>query len=76
MTHDNSNLPAGVTQDHPEFSGDDLGTKECPFCIDGYHEEGGVRIPCNTCNGTHEVPRTEEDVLNEREARAEQHADL
>lgn len=74
MTHDNSNLPPGVTQDNEEFDLTDIPLKECGECNGTGQEpfmdklDGEVSyLKCLKCDGTGLIPKTIEDIEAERE---------
>jgi len=81
MQADN-NLAPGVNDNHHIFNSEDLGEKECTECNGTGQvpdemfnwEEMDSMITwerCGTCIGKGVVPKTEDDVLDEREARLE-----
>lgn len=77
-----NNLPAGVNDNHPIFVSGDLGEKECTECngtgkepeeIMDWEELDAMIVwhKCTTCEGTGTVPKTEDDLFDEREAKRE-----
>lgn len=68
MTHDNSNLPPGTTQDDDHFN--ELGAKWYKTCT----KCNGIRnryVACETCNGTGVEKREPEEVYEEEIAKQE-----
>ncbi len=77
-----NNLPASVTDDHPVFTAEDLGEKECTEChgtgktpedftqIED-EEQNIIWLKCEVCKGEGTVPKTEDDYHEEREMKSE-----